>query len=71
MINSVFIWLDGHHGSYWVLALGATALLVGWIGLPGWREAREPSRSRPCGWREGLAIFLFLLAWRWPFLFIG
>ena len=72
MLKSIFEWLDLHPGSYWVLAGAATLLLVArLIALIG-RESGTlgASRHRPT-WRDALVLFLFLLAWLWPFLLVS
>ena len=72
MLKALFDWLDGHPASYWCLALGVTILLLGWIVARCWRESAAPSAelSRP-DWRDYLVLFLFVLAWRWPFLAVA
>jgi hypothetical protein len=68
MLKSLFLWLDSHPSSYWVVSLAATALLLGGLLVALWREAGATGGLRRATWRDGLAVFLFLLAWRWPFL---
>ncbi len=68
-MRAVFEWLDAHPQSYWALAALPTLLLV----LRFWQAVRAPAATPnrpavPPGWRDGLLLFLFLLAWRWPFL---
>lgn len=68
MLPRVFDWLDYHPSAYWVIAAAGTLALSAWI-VAGIRAARA---GPPPAWRErvfGLLLFLFLLAWRWPFLF--
>ncbi len=70
----LFDWLDAHPGSYWATALGPTLLLFGWIWVAAWRESRGLAASAPgprVKWGDALVLFLFLLAWRWPFLLVA
>ena len=72
MLKSLFQWLDLHPGSYWVLATMATLMLVARLGLTLGREAREPpAPPRGPDWRDAVVLFLFILAWRWPFLLVA
>lgn len=71
MLKSLFYWLDSHPASYWVGAGVPTLLLLGWLVLSAWREHRTPEFRPRVTWREGLALFLFLLAWRWPFFLVA
>ncbi|MES1194477.1 MAG: hypothetical protein ABUL65_01195, partial [Opitutus sp.] len=70
MLKSLFDWLDGYPGSYWLVASVATLLLATrvWTAL---RENQPPGTA--CSWRsraiDALVLFLFVLGWRWPFLF--
>lgn len=68
MLPRVFDWLDYHPSAYWVMAAAGTLALAGWIAA-GIRAARAGSPSAGREWVFGLLLFLFLLAWRWPFLF--
>jgi len=70
MLNSLFRWLDLHPGSYWIPAGAASGLLFARLVLMVGREARAAAAPAPwgAGWRDGVVLFLFLLAWRWPFL---
>ena len=72
MLKSVFDWLDLHPGSYWLLTLAASLLLFVRLGIMLARECRGPVRPPVVpGWRDALVLFLFLLAWRWPFLLVA
>jgi hypothetical protein len=72
MLKSLFQWLDLHPESYWVLAGAATVLLVARLGRTLLREYRGPVVSpRGPGWGDAVVLFLFLLAWRWPFLLVA
>ena len=69
MLKFIFEWLDLHPGSYWILALAPTLLLVARLVVLIAREFRGPEvPPRGAAWRDALVLFLFLLAWRWPFL---
>jgi hypothetical protein len=69
MLKSIFEWLDHHPDSYWVIALGPTLLLFARVLLHLWQEIRRPApASRTAVWVDAVLLFLFLLAWRWPFL---
>ncbi|HEY0863442.1 MAG TPA: hypothetical protein VGD97_05005 [Lacunisphaera sp.] len=68
-MRAVFQWLDAHPQSYWALGGLPTLLLI----LRCWQavraEAATPRRpAASAGWRDGVVLGLFLLAWRWPFL---
>lgn len=68
-MRAVFQWLDAHPQSYWALVALPTLLLV----LRFWQAVRAaaPTPNLPAvfpGWRDGVVLGLFLLAWRWPFL---
>lgn len=67
MLSSLFIWLDGHPAAYWAGALAATAALLGWMTLE-WRLAARGKSLRFAAGGFAALLFLFLLAWRWPFL---
>ena len=72
MLKMLFTWLDAHHGAYWAIALGPTLLLGGWILSAGKQEARGPVTPRPLLiWLDAIILFLFLFAWRWPFLLVA
>ena len=72
MLKILFTWLDAHHGAYWAIALGPTLLLGGWILSAGKQEARGPVTPRPwLIWLDAIILFLFLFAWRWPFLLVA
>ncbi len=72
MLKALFHWLDLHPGSYWVLVAAATVPLLARLWPMIVREAREPDAAGPpVTWRDGLWLFLFLLAWRWPFLLVS
>ena len=72
MLKSLFQWLDRNPGSYWVLAGAATILLAMWVGRTLRREYRGPvAPGWVPGWGDGAVLFLFLLAWRWPFLLVA
>jgi hypothetical protein len=66
-MRAVFEWLDAHPGFYWIPAVGATLLLVGWI-LRGLRAGGHEKSFRHSGWVFASLLMLFLAAWRWPFL---
>lgn len=69
VLRSLFDWLDLHPGSYWLPIVAATSGLLIRIGRRIIRENREGAPPpRPPGWVDALLVFLFLLAWRWPFL---
>lgn len=72
MLKSIFEWLDHHPGSYWIPALAATGLLVARLGIMLGRETRPAGApAHNSGWPDAAVLFLFLLAWRWPFLLIA
>jgi hypothetical protein len=72
MLRFVFEWLDLNPGSYWLPALAASLVLFARLGLRIAREFRGPvAAPRLPGWGDALVLFLFLLAWRWPFLFVA
>ena len=71
MLKSLFFWLDLHPGCYWAFAFGPTAVLLSWIALLVWQESSSPAGRRRVGWADAVALFLFLLAWRWPFLLVA
>ncbi len=68
MLISLFTWLDGHPNAYWAGSLAATAALLAWMGFE-WRAAARGKTWRFAGAGFAALLFLFLLAWRWPFLF--
>ncbi len=70
MVNSLFQWLDLHPGSYWGMAAAATALLVARLAVLIGRDVRGPLAPQPADWRDGVVLFLFIFAWRWPFLLV-
>jgi hypothetical protein len=71
MLKSLFTWLDQHPNAYWMLAAGPTFLLLGRI-ISLIRQDEAPgtatAASRMSVWQDAALLFLFLLAWRWPFL---
>ena len=72
MLKALFVWLDGHPGSYWVIALGPTLLLFVQI----YSAVRQESAGRAgprhaTAWHDAAVLFLFLFAWRWPFLLVA
>jgi hypothetical protein len=68
MLSALFHWLDLHPGSYWIPVAAASLWLVARLGLMLTREIRGPAVPPPLpGWRDAVGLFLFLLAWRWPF----
>ncbi|SDS24967.1 hypothetical protein [Opitutus sp. GAS368] len=72
MLKSLFQWLDLHPGSYWILVGAASIMLVAWLGCIIGREAPGPADpTSRATWRDALVLFLFLLAWRWPFLLVA
>lgn len=72
MLSALFHWLDLHPGSYWILVAAATVPLIARLWQMIVREAREPGASPArVSWRDGLWLFLFILAWRWPFLLVS
>lgn len=68
MLKSLFEWFDNHSGSYWVLAGLASLLLVSRILWIVRAEAAPSTRPYRPSWVDGIVLFLFLLAGRWPFL---
>lgn len=72
MLISILEWLDLHPGSYWAITGAASLLLVAWLVALIARAARDPAAApTKAGWPDTLVLFLFLLAWRWPFLFVA
>jgi hypothetical protein len=72
MIKTLFDWLDRYPQSYWLMALGPTLWLAARIIILVREESRPTESVRPTvGWGDGALLFLFLLAWRWPFLLIA
>lgn len=63
-MKTLFQWLDLHPGAYWVGVALATAALLAAV----WRAPRAPTAPRR-DWMLALLLLLFLLAWRWPYLF--
>jgi hypothetical protein len=63
MLKIIFGWIDQHPWAYWLPAYAALALIV----VLAVTVKREPGRER--AWLWGVALFGFILAWRWPFLF--
>jgi hypothetical protein len=66
-MRAVFEWLDAHPDFYWIPAVTATLLLMGWI-LLGLRAADREKSFRQSDWLSAGLLLLFLAAWRWPFL---
>jgi hypothetical protein len=71
MLKSLFQWLDHHPQSYWYLAVPASLVLALRLGLLLARDFRGTAATPRPGWRDGLVLLGFLLAWRWPFLLIA
>ncbi|MBI2814967.1 MAG: hypothetical protein HYX71_11855 [Opitutae bacterium] len=71
MLKSIFEWLDHHPGSYWVFAGAATLLLVARLVILIRPAACGSAASQRADWRDAAVLFLFLLAWRWPYLFVA
>ncbi len=72
MLKSLFLWLDQHPGSYWIPVGAASLLLVARVGHSLGRESRQTAGpALHVSWRDGVVLFLFLLAWRWPFLLVA
>lgn len=66
---SIFDWLDSHPEIYWLLAVSAAVIVVAQVSTLAAREARgRKTDSGRSAWWDALLLFLFLLAWRWPFL---
>lgn len=66
-MRAVFEWLDAHPDSFWIPAVAATLLLIGWILLGAPVTGREKP-FRHSGWVFAGLLLLFLASWRWPFL---
>lgn len=72
MLSALFHWLDLHPGTYWVLVAAATVPVIARLGQMIGRDARNPGTTPPgISWLDALGLFLFLLAWRWPFLLVS
>ncbi len=65
----VFEWLDAHPGFYWLGAGAATTALLAWIAAGLRASAPDDSRRRAGEWVFSTLLLLFLIAWRWPYLF--
>ena len=63
MLKELFGWIDQHPSAYWPPAYASLGLIVGLAIFAGGKSGRD----RP--WLWCLALFGFILAWRWPFLF--
>src|SRR5215207_2009845 len=72
MLKTLFIWLDHHSYIYWFLTAGPTLLLLWRIKATVRGDVFGPAEvPRRTNWGDALVIFLFLLAWRWPFLLVA
>lgn len=72
MLKALFEWLDGHYDSYWILAFGPTLLLGAVIcGALRGETSVGPAPKRGIHRWDALVLFVFLFAWRWPFLLIA
>lgn len=72
MLKSIFDWLDLHPGSFWIIALVPTLLLIARLVILIGRESRGSVGPQPrAAWRDALVLFLFLLAWLWPYLLVA
>lgn len=71
MLKSLFYWLDFHSSTYWAGGWAAAAVLLCWVGLRVWKDSSTPAAPARAGWVDAAVLLLFLLAWRWPFLFIA
>ena len=63
MLKQLFGWIDQHHWAYWIPAYAGLVAIVAMAIWAGGKSGRE----RP--WLWCLALFGFILLWRWPFLF--
>ncbi|HET7535375.1 MAG TPA: hypothetical protein VFJ90_02915, partial [Candidatus Didemnitutus sp.] len=71
MLKAVFFWLDSHPASYWWFALAGTVPLAMRL-VAAVRDTSAPrATDRSDVWLDALALMLFLLAWRWPFLLVA
>ncbi len=71
-MRAVFQWLDAHPQSYWAMLALPTLLLLFRLWQAARAETATPQRpALSPGWRDGVVLGLFLLAWRWPFLLVA
>src|SRR5688572_14703264 len=69
MLKTLFTWLDQHPSAYWGIVAGPTLLLLWWIFSSARRNCfRSGTGALRSVLKDGALLFLFLLAWRWPFL---
>jgi hypothetical protein len=68
MIKLFFESLERQPSAYWLILAMPTAVLLGLIVHSIW-VGRESDEGRSRDWIFALVVGLFLLAWRWPFLF--
>ena len=68
MLKLLFDSLERNPSAYWLIVAVPTAVLLGRVSYSIWRRGESDAR-RSRDWIFGLAVGLFLLAWRWPFLF--
>ncbi|HEY8995362.1 MAG TPA: hypothetical protein VIM71_11910 [Lacunisphaera sp.] len=72
MIKTTFDWLDLHPASYWFIALAPSLALIARVIILIRQESRGPAvPSRSSVWVDATLLFLFLFAWRWPFLLVS
>ena len=71
MLTTLFHWLDLNPGVYWWLAGLATLLVAVHVWSVVRVEVGGAADSRRGVKRDALVLFLFLLAWRWPFFLVG
>jgi hypothetical protein len=67
-LKTLFQWLDAHPGSYWIIVSSATLLLIAQLCSSSREERRFQVTRAIVSWRDALVLFLFVFAWRWPFL---
>jgi len=71
-LKLVFLWLDAHPASYGLFAAVGTVLVVAhWLALARDENRRGLGSPVFTGWRDLLVLFFFMVAWRWPFLFLA
>ena len=72
MLKIIFAWLDQNPNSYWFIVLGPSLLLITWIFVLIWRQTHNPPAPKPRAlWIDAILLFIFLLAWRWPYLLVA